>query len=226
METNIYVSQRGNTKKRAYVGSIKEMVSKVQKWMLENGLDPKCHTRGHKTVDFPGLESGSTSINEVSRDNAGRLVRAIKLRNLGTKGPFGDKSDEDSASEMWAWYYYHKTLALAPRAKHSITVPTVSYAIDMLQLLSKQQEAIQTTIEPETYNDNGKKSSQSTKEPQESNQQEAYIEIKLTLKKKNNTNTQGHPKQNSREKRRLQAKHRRRKTKRHKQQKQKTKTTK
>ena len=68
--------------------------------MLENGLDPKCQTRGHKTVDFPGLESGSTRINEVSRDNAGRLVRAIKLRNLGIKGPFGDKSDEENASEM------------------------------------------------------------------------------------------------------------------------------
>ena len=121
--------------KRVYVGTIGEMVSKVQKWMLENGLDPKCQTRGHKTVDFPGLESGSTSINEVSRDNAGRLVRAIKLRNLGNKGPFGDKSDEDSAAAMWAWYYYHKTLALAPRSKHSITVPTVAYAIDMLQLL-------------------------------------------------------------------------------------------
>ena len=121
--------------KRVYVGSIGKMVSKVQKWMLENGLDPKCQTRGHKTVDFPGLESGSTSINEVSRDNAGRLVRAIKLRNLGNKGPFGDKSDEDSAAAMWAWYYYHKTLALAPRSKHSITVPTVAYAIDMLQLL-------------------------------------------------------------------------------------------
>ena len=76
--------------------------------MLENGLNPKCQTRGHKTVDFPGLESGSTSINEVSRDNAGRLVRAIKLRNLGIKGPFGDKSGEESAAEMWAWYYYHK----------------------------------------------------------------------------------------------------------------------
>ena len=71
--------------KKAYVGSIGEMVSKVHKLMLENGLDPKCQTRGHKTVDFPGLESGSTGINEVFRDNAGRLVRAIKLRNLDNK---------------------------------------------------------------------------------------------------------------------------------------------
>ena len=135
--------------KRTYVGSIGKMVSKVQKWMLKNGLDPKRQTRGHKTVDFPGLESGSTSINEVSRDNAGRLVRAIKLRNLDSKGPFGDRSDEESAPAMWAWFYYHKTLALAPRAKHSIAVPTVSYAIDMLQLLQEKQQKT-TNLDPDT----------------------------------------------------------------------------
>ena len=27
--------------KKTYVGSIEDMVSKVQKWMLENGLNPK-----------------------------------------------------------------------------------------------------------------------------------------------------------------------------------------
>ena len=51
---------------------------------------------------------------------------------------------------MWAWCYYHKTLALAPRAKHSITVPAISYVIGRLQLLSKQQQAVQTTIDPDT----------------------------------------------------------------------------
>ena len=166
--------------------------------MLGNGLDPKCQTRGHKTVDFPGLESGSTSINEVSRDNAGRLVRAIKLRNLGIKGPFGDKSDEESASEMWAWYYYHKTLALAPRAKHSITVPTVSYAIDMLQLLSKQQQEIQTAIDPDTNKVNRKNVTQNMRGPKESDQQHTYTKIKVPLERQNNNNLQKYPEQISR----------------------------
>ena len=154
------------------------MVSKVQKRMLENRFDPKCQTRGHKTVDFPGLESGSTSINEVSRDNAGRLVRAIKLRSLDSKGPFGDRSEEESAPAIWAWYYYHKTLAFAPRAKHSISVPTVSYAIDMLQLSPKQQHTIQKTIDPNTNDANKGNATQSTGEPNGSDQQETYTKIR------------------------------------------------
>ena len=69
MGTNIHASQQ-STAEKIYVGSIGNMVNKVQKWMLENGLDPKCHTRGHKAVDLPGLESGSTGIKEVSWNNA------------------------------------------------------------------------------------------------------------------------------------------------------------
>ena len=68
--------------------------------MLENGVDPKRQTRGHKTVDFPALESKAIHINEISGDNAGRLVRAIKLRNLDSKGPFGDRSNKESAPAM------------------------------------------------------------------------------------------------------------------------------
>ena len=176
------------------------MVEKVQKWMIENGLDPKCQTRGHKTVDFPGLESGSTGINEVSKDNAGRLVRAIKLRNLDSKGPFGDRSDEDSASEMWAWYYYHKTLALAPRAKHSITVPTVSYAIDMymLQLLQRKQQNT-TKLDPDTTRTGN--AIQCTRQLEKSNQQKPYKKIKIILKRKDTLHE--HPKQKHRREKRL-----------------------
>ena len=156
--------------------------------MLKNGLDPKRQTRGHKTVDFAALESGTTSIHEVSRDNAERLVRAIKLRDLGNKGPFGDKNDEGSAGDMWAWYYYHKTLALAPRAKHSISVPTVAYAIDMLQLLSEKQQ--------ETHD---------KRRPKERDPQKAYTKIKITLEIKNNTNPcNTNPQKKSRKEQRLQ----------------------
>ena len=191
--------------KRTYVGSIGQMVSKVQKWMLKNGLDPKRQTRGHKTVDFPGPESGSTSINEVSRDNAGRLVRAIKLRNLDSKGPFSDRSDEESAPAMCAWFYYHKTLALAPRAKHSITVPTVSYAIDMLQLLQGKQQKT-TNLDPDTTKT--KNATQNTRKIEESNQQKPYKKIKMIHKRKNNTKQtniapQEHPKQKYRREKRL-----------------------
>ena len=88
-------------------------------------------------------------------------MRAIKLRNLDSKGPFGDRKDEYSASEMWTWYYYHKTLALAPRPKHSITVPTVSYAIDMLQLLKKSKQEMRTATDLDIQ-DEIKKAAQST----------------------------------------------------------------
>ena len=84
---------------------------------------------------------------------------------------------------MWAWYYYHKTLALAPRAKHSITVPTVAYAIDMLQLLSEKQQKTQNTA-------------QGMRKPEEKDPQKAYTNIKITL--------QEHQKKKSRKERRLQ----------------------
>ena len=74
----------------------------------------------------------------------------------------------------------------------------VSYAIDMLQLLSKQQKAIQTTIKPDTTNANEKISTQSTREPKESDQQKAYAEIEITLERQNNNGSQKRPKQKSR----------------------------
>ena len=56
--------QSTNTRKtwRKYKGD----GGKVQEWMGGNELNPKTQTRRHRAVDFPGLESETTSINEIS----------------------------------------------------------------------------------------------------------------------------------------------------------------
>ena len=81
---------------------------------------------------------------------------------------------------------------LAPRAKHSITVPTVAYAIDMLQLLSEKKQDTQNTT-------------QGTRRPGEGIPQKAYKKIKITLERKNNTNLHNtNPPKKSRKEQRLQ----------------------
>ena len=57
-------------------------------------------------------------------------------------------------------------------------------AIDMLQLLSKQQITVQTTIDPGTNDANKRNTTQSTREPNGNTQQKGYTKIKITLKNK------------------------------------------
>ena len=100
------------------------------------------------------------------------------------------------------------SLALAPRPKHSITVPTVSYAIDMLRLLEKQKQEMGTATELNKIQAKDKNAAQSTKILKGTNPQNTYTKIKITLRRGTNTEKtdktlQEHPKQKRRREKRL-----------------------
>jgi hypothetical protein len=95
---------------------------------------------GHQIIDFQSLRCGMDTTANVSDPNAIRLARHLIIRR---KRFAMDMQQDDE--RMWAAYFLYKTLSTGIEGTQTISVATVSRAI---QIVGTEKEARKKLLNP------------------------------------------------------------------------------